>query len=224
MHYPSLSLIVFMPSPAADLFAPDTPVAPIAPVAPAVADHAAHASGYTSATGPTGDAAQTADVDLVFAAAPAPAPRVRPLSGQVIITRQVHFNAAHRLHNPTQSAAWNEKTYGLCNNLRGHGHNYVLEVSLIGAPDPVTGYLMELGALQNLLQTAILQKCDHRHLNEEVDFLRDVIPSTENLVIAFWQELAPRITHGRLYCVKLYETPRNFAEFYGPDAFPSPRP
>lgn len=147
-------------------------------------------------------------------------PAVRPQQGVVTITRQVHFNSAHRLYNPTKSLAWNQRQYGLCTNPHWHGHNYVLEVSLRGTPDPVTGYLMDLAELKQLLQRVIVDPCDHRNLNDEVDFLRGIIPSTENLVIAFWHELAPHINlpHARLHCVRLYETPRNYAEFFGPDA------
>lgn len=143
------------------------------------------------------------------------APRVLP--GVVSITRQVHFNSAHRLYNPTKSQKWNVAHYGLCTNPHWHGHNYVLEVTVRGAPDPDTGYIMDLGELKRILHTAVVDKCDHRNLNDEVDFLRGVIPSTENLVIAFWHEIAPYITAGRLHCVRLYETPRNFAEYHGPD-------
>lgn len=144
-------------------------------------------------------------------------PVVRPLKGVVTITRQVHFNSAHRLWNPSKSQEWNTKQFGLCTNPHWHGHNYVLEVSLRGQPDPDTGCIMDLGDLKQLLNEVIVNKCDHRNLNDEVDFLRGIIPSTENLVIAFWNELASRIRAGRLYCVKLYETPRNFAEYHGPD-------
>lgn len=144
-------------------------------------------------------------------------PAVRVLTGTVFITRQVHFNAAHRLHNPTKSARWNEETYGLCNNPRWHGHNYVLEVTVAGEPDPETGYVMDLSTLKRLLDDHILHLCDHRNLNEEVPFLRGVIPTTENLVIAFWQEIEPRITGGRLHSIKLFETPRNFVEYRGPN-------
>ncbi|MBL9209761.1 MAG: 6-carboxytetrahydropterin synthase [Opitutaceae bacterium] len=144
------------------------------------------------------------------------APRV--LAGTVSITRQVHFNAAHRLHNPTKSQRWNEEKYGLCTNPHWHGHNYVLEVTVRGQPDPETGYVLDLGALKRILQRAVVDKCDHRNLNTEVDFLRGIIPSTENLVIAFWNAIEPHITAGRLQRVRLYETPRNFADYYGPDA------
>ncbi|MFM1851291.1 MAG: 6-carboxy-5,6,7,8-tetrahydropterin synthase [Verrucomicrobiota bacterium] len=146
---------------------------------------------------------------------------VRPQKGTVCITRQVHFNSAHRLYNPTKSLKWNQAQYGLCTNPHWHGHNYVLEVTVKGQPDPVTGYLIDLGELKRILNTAIVDKCDHRNLNEEVPFLAGIIPSTENLVIAFWEQIAPHLQHlkhGRLHCVRLYETPRNYAEYYGPDA------
>lgn len=144
------------------------------------------------------------------------APRV--LAGTVSITRQVHFNAAHRLHNPTKSQRWNEEKYGLCTNPHWHGHNYVLEVTVRGRPDPETGYVLDLGELKRILQRGVVEKCDHRNLNTEVNFLRGIIPSTENLVIAFWNEIEPFITAGKLHRVRLYETPRNFADYYGPDA------
>jgi 6-pyruvoyltetrahydropterin/6-carboxytetrahydropterin synthase len=147
----------------------------------------------------------------------AAASQVRVQRGVVTITRQVHFNAAHRLWNPTKSQAWNENQYGLCTNPHWHGHNYVLEVSLRGEPDPETGCVMDLGELKRILHERIVDKCDHRNLNDQVDFLRGIIPSTENLVIAFWNELAGHIPAGRLHCVKLFETPRNFAEYHGPD-------
>ncbi|SDR79965.1 6-carboxytetrahydropterin synthase [Opitutus sp. GAS368] len=137
-------------------------------------------------------------------------------AGEVFITRQVHFNSAHRLHNPRQSAAWNRKQYGPCNEL--HGHNYVLEVTVRGRPDPVTGYVADLGWLKDVMNRAVADKCDHRSLNGGVDFLRGIIPSTENLVIAFWRQLAPHIkSPAALHCVRLYETPRNFAEYFGGD-------
>ena len=140
------------------------------------------------------------------------------LHGTVFITRQVHFNSAHRLFNPTKSLAWNRAQYGLCTNPHWHGHNYVLEVTVKGSPDPVTGYLIDLGELKRILHRAVVDKCDHRNLNTDVDFLRGIIPSTENLVIAFWAQIEPLLTRGKLHRVRLYETPRNYAEFFGPDA------
>lgn len=141
------------------------------------------------------------------------------LAGTVQVTRQVHFNAAHRLHHPGKSLAWNQRQYGLCTNPHWHGHNYVLEVTVRGRPDPETGYVIDLGELKRILQRAVVEPCDHRNLNTEVPFLRGTIPSTENLVIAFWREIAPLLPRSAtLHRVRLYETPRQFADFYGPDA------
>jgi 6-pyruvoyltetrahydropterin/6-carboxytetrahydropterin synthase len=141
------------------------------------------------------------------------------LAGTVDITRQVHFNAAHRLHNPAKSLAWNRRQYGPCTNPHGHGHNYVLEVTVRGRPDPETGYVIDLAELKRILRRVIVAKCDHRNLNTEVAFLRGTIPSAENLVIAFWREIAPHLPRAAaLHRVRLYETPRNFADYYGPDA------
>lgn len=142
---------------------------------------------------------------------------MRVLAGTVFITRQVHFNSAHRLHNPTKSQRWNVEKYGLCTNPHWHGHNYVLEVTVRGQPNPETGYVLDLAELKRILHTAVVDKCDHRNLNTDVPFLRGVIPSTENLVIAFWHEIEPRLPAGKLHRVRLYEMPRNFVEYCGPD-------
>jgi len=139
-----------------------------------------------------------------------------PVSRIVHVTRQVHFNAAHHLHNPARSAAWNRRRFGLCNNAGGHGHNYVLEVTVSGEPDPDSGCVIEFSELKAILNKAVVEPCDHRNLNTQVPFLKGVIPSTENLVIAFWNEIEPLLTRGTLHCVRLYETPRNFAEYRGP--------
>src|SRR4051812_41329953 len=143
--------------------------------------------------------------------------RARSLDGVVFITRQVHFNAAHRLLNPFKDQKWNEAKFGPCNNPHWHGHNYVLEVTVKGRPDPETGYVIDLAELKRILHAAVVDKCDHRNLNTDVDFLEGLNPSTENLVIAFWQQIEARLTSGKLYCVRLFETPRNFADYYGPD-------
>ncbi|MGH7995792.1 MAG: 6-pyruvoyl trahydropterin synthase family protein [Opitutaceae bacterium] len=134
----------------------------------------------------------------------------------MFVTRQVHFNAAHRLYNPAFGAKWNEREFGPCANPHGHGHNYVLEATVAGPPDPRTGYVLNLAELKRILRRAVVEPCDHRHLNEEVDFLKGIIPSTENLVIAFWRRIAGRIPAGRLHRLRLYETPRNYADYYGP--------
>lgn len=145
-----------------------------------------------------------------------PARTGRSLAGTVTVTRVAHFNAAHRLHNPDKSARWNRETFGPCNNPKWHGHNYRLEVTVRGQPDPETGYVLDLGRLQRLIDERILAKCDHRNLNEEVDFLRGLIPSTENLVVAFWHELAPFLGNQiQLERIRLFETERNYADYHG---------
>ena len=133
----------------------------------------------------------------------------------VYVTRKVHFNAAHRLHNPARSDAWNRETFGKCNNPNWHGHNYVLEVTVAGEPDPDTGYVIDLGVLKGLVEEKIVDKVDHKNLNLEVEFLEGVLPSTENFVVAIWNELNEALPSGRLHAVRLYETERNLAEYRG---------
>lgn len=136
----------------------------------------------------------------------------------IYVTRKSHFNAAHRLHNPEKTDQWNKDVFGKCNNPNWHGHNYVMEVTVAGEPDPDTGYVIDLGELKRIIQNNILDKCDHKNLNLEVPFLEGVIPTSENLVKAFFQELEDDIdakAYGpsKLYSVKLFETERNIAEY-----------
>ena len=133
----------------------------------------------------------------------------------VYVTRKVHFNAAHRVHNPARSDAWNAETFGPCNNPNWHGHNYVLEVTVAGEPDPETGYVVDLGVLKRIVEERVVSKCDHRNLNLEVDFLQGINPTSENLIVAFWNQLASALPAGRLHSLKLYETERNVAEYRG---------
>ncbi|WP_206017958.1 6-pyruvoyl trahydropterin synthase family protein [Rhodohalobacter barkolensis] len=136
----------------------------------------------------------------------------------IFVTRKAHFNASHRLHNPGKSDEWNQKTFGKCNNPNWHGHNYVLEVTVAGEPDPETGYVIDLGKLKSIIQERILDPCDHKNLNIEVPFLDNIIPTSENLVKAFFDELEHDVTDAaygksKLYSVKLFETERNIAEY-----------
>ncbi|MCC5834198.1 MAG: 6-carboxytetrahydropterin synthase [Opitutales bacterium] len=142
-------------------------------------------------------------------------------SGPVLVTRRLHFCAAHRLHNPEESEEWNSRTFGLCNNEQWHGHNYELEVSVVGNPDPRTGYLIDLKELKDLVEEKILKVCDHRNLNQQVPFLDGIIPTAENLVKAFWAVLDPFVSNSqrRLYQIRLLETPRNIAEYRGPSGY-----
>jgi 6-pyruvoyltetrahydropterin/6-carboxytetrahydropterin synthase len=141
--------------------------------------------------------------------------------GPVLVTRRVHFCAAHRLHNPDEEAAWNQEAYGPCNNPQWHGHNYELEVTVSGEPDERTGYVIDLKELKDILEEKILRPCDHMNLNEQVPFLEGVNPTAENLVKAFWAEIEPALNNDqrRLQSVRLLETPRNIAEYRGPGGF-----
>ncbi|TDI69359.1 MAG: 6-carboxytetrahydropterin synthase [Bacteroidetes bacterium] len=131
------------------------------------------------------------------------------------VSRRVHFNAAHRLHNPEKSDEWNAEKYGKCNSANWHGHNYVLEVIVAGTPNDETGYVIDLGLLKRIVGERILSKCDHANLNLDVDFLTGILTSTENVAIAFWNELKDAIPTGELYSVKLWETERNMVEYRG---------
>lgn len=136
----------------------------------------------------------------------------------VFVTRKAHFNAAHRLNNPSMSEEWNSATFGKCNYPNWHGHNYVIEVTVAGTPEKETGYVIDLGKLKKVMEEKILEPCDHRNLNMDVPFLQGVIPTSENLVIAFYHELKEAVEEiasegSILYSVKLFETERNIAEY-----------
>ena len=135
----------------------------------------------------------------------------------VYVTRKAHFNAAHRLHNPEKSEEWNRSTFGPCNNPNWHGHNYELTVTVAGKPNPETGYVIDLAELKHIIEEYVIRYLDHKNLNLDVPFLDGILPSTENLVVAIWDRLAEALPAGRLYRIQLYETPRNSAEYFGPD-------
>ena len=136
----------------------------------------------------------------------------------IYVSRQEHFNAAHKLHNPKWSDERNREVFGPCANINWHGHNYELIVTVKGQPDPETGFVVDLKALSDLLRVHITEQVDHKNLNLDVPFMAGQMASTENLAIAFWQIIERElsiITQAELHCVKLYETPRNFVEYYG---------
>jgi 6-pyruvoyltetrahydropterin/6-carboxytetrahydropterin synthase len=134
---------------------------------------------------------------------------------QVTITRRLLFNAAHRVHNPALSEAENKALFGKCNNPNWHGHNYTLDVSVTGEVDERTGYVIDLGALKRIVEREVIDKVDHRNFNLEVDFMRGVIPTTENIVVGIWRVLAPAIAPARLTRLVLWETPNNYVEYDG---------
>jgi 6-pyruvoyltetrahydropterin/6-carboxytetrahydropterin synthase len=135
----------------------------------------------------------------------------------MIVTARLTFSAAHRLHNPKYDAGWNRTMYDKCDNPGGHGHNYAIEVSVRGKIDPETGMVIDLKKLKDIMRAAVVDRVDHKNLNTDVDFLRGVIPTAENLARCFWQELAPAISEGELYQVVLHETERNSVSYRGED-------
>jgi 6-pyruvoyltetrahydropterin/6-carboxytetrahydropterin synthase len=135
----------------------------------------------------------------------------------MIVTARLTFSAAHRLHNPNRDADWNRRTYDKCDNPRGHGHNYALEVSVRGDIDPETGMVIDLKRLKDVMREHVIDRVDHTNLNEDVDFLRGVIPTAENLARCFWQQLAPAIPNGELHEIVLEETERNSVRYRGED-------
>jgi len=139
----------------------------------------------------------------------------------IFLTRRATFSASHFYWNDSWSAEKNEQVFGRCANRNGHGHNYTLEVTVAGTPDPVTGFVVDLKALKDILEQHVLSAFDHRHLNLEVpEFATGkLIPTTENIAIASWNRLAPAIAAAggaNLTCVRIYETPEIFAEYRGP--------
>ena len=134
---------------------------------------------------------------------------------EVTVTRRMHFNAAHRVHNPALSDAENARLFGKCNNPNWHGHNYMLDVAVAGAIDERTGYVMDLAELKRIVQREVIDKVDHRNFNLEVDFMRGLIPTSENIVVACWRVLAPQVAPARLKRLVLWETPNNYVEYEG---------
>ena len=136
-------------------------------------------------------------------------PRVR-------IVRRLHFSAAHRLSRLDWSAERNVRTFGECAHRNWHGHNYELEVAVIGPVDPETGYVMDLAALKELVERRVVGDLDHRNLNLDVPWLADVVPTTENLAIGIWERISPHIPPPAvLDAVIVQETPRNRVEYRG---------
>ena len=134
---------------------------------------------------------------------------------QVTVTRRLQFNAAHRVHNPQLSDEENRQLFGKCNNPNGHGHNYVLDVSVTGTIDPRTGYVMDLAHLKRIVETHVIDRVDHRNFNLDVDFMQGTIPTSENIVVAFWRVIAPLVAPARLTRLVLWETPNNYVEYEG---------
>jgi 6-pyruvoyltetrahydropterin/6-carboxytetrahydropterin synthase len=132
----------------------------------------------------------------------------------VLLSRTIHFNAAHRLFNPERSEEWNRATYGDSANAAGYGHNYALEVSVAGEADPATGMLVNLTDLDRILKEEVDRPLDHRNLNAEIPEFADTVPTAENLARWIWDRIAARIAKEgwpcRLHILRLTVTP-NFS-------------
>jgi 6-pyruvoyltetrahydropterin/6-carboxytetrahydropterin synthase len=134
----------------------------------------------------------------------------------VYLTRAEHFNAAHKLYNPSWSKEKNDEVFGKCANDNWHGHNYDLFVTIKGVPDPDTGFLVDAKKLSTVINQHVIDKLDHRNLNLDVDFMQGKMCSSENLAIEIWNQLQPHLpAHVQLHCIKLYETPRIYVEYFG---------
>lgn len=138
----------------------------------------------------------------------------------IYITRKEHFNAAHRLFRPDFDDDKNLEVFGKCSNPNWHGHNYELFVTIRGPVNPETGFLINLKELSGIINVFVVEKLDHKNVNLEVDFMAGKLASSENLAIAIWEQLEQPILKAgaRLHCVKLFETERNFVEYYGPQS------
>jgi 6-pyruvoyltetrahydropterin/6-carboxytetrahydropterin synthase len=133
----------------------------------------------------------------------------------VYVTRKAHFSASHRLYNPAWPDEKNNLVFGKCNNRNGHGHNYDIEVTVAGDPPAETGMVIDLKKLADIIENELIERVDHKHLNEDVDFLKGIIPTAENMAAAFWKILDPRIREGKLVSIRLFESEDNFVEYRG---------
>ena len=136
----------------------------------------------------------------------------------VFLTRRATFSASHYYWNDAWSAEKNQQVFGRCANRNGHGHNYTLEVTVAGKPHPVTGFVVDLKWLKDVMEREVLAAYDHRHLNLEVPEFKDKVPTSENIAMAIWRRLEPAVTAAggaKLDRVRVYETPEIFAEFRG---------
>ena len=129
------------------------------------------------------------------------------------VVRKAHFNAAHRLFNPNWTKEKNETVFGLCTHPNWHGHNYELEVRVVGKVDPDTGYLIDLKLLNNCIKERVTDKLDHRNLNVEVEEFAELIPTVENIAMVIYNRLRPHIDPSLELFITLWETPRNRAEY-----------
>jgi 6-pyruvoyltetrahydropterin/6-carboxytetrahydropterin synthase len=135
------------------------------------------------------------------------------MSKRVAVYRKEHFNAAHRLNNPDWDEATNQRVFGKCNNPHFHGHNYELVVKITGEPDAATGYVMDMKVLGDIMQQHVIERFDHKNLNEDTAEFKDLNPSAENIAIVIYEILREKIDLKFDLQVRLYETERNFVDY-----------
>jgi 6-pyruvoyltetrahydropterin/6-carboxytetrahydropterin synthase len=133
------------------------------------------------------------------------------------ITRRFHFSSSHRVFNPELSDEENLKIYGKCSNPNGHGHNYVMDVTVSGEINEDTGFVMDLTDIKLIVEEKIINKVDHKNMNIDVDFMKGVLPSTENIARKFWEQIESMIntSNRKLYSIKISETVNNSVEYRG---------
>jgi 6-pyruvoyltetrahydropterin/6-carboxytetrahydropterin synthase len=136
----------------------------------------------------------------------------------IFLTRKAEFSSAHFYWNDAWTKEDNERVFGKCANRNGHGHNYTLEVTVAGEVDPVSGFVVDLKELKDILEREVVSVYDHRHLNYEVPEFKTLIPTTENIAVAIWRRLDGKIPNAALHRVRVYEMPDLFADFYGESA------
>jgi 6-pyruvoyltetrahydropterin/6-carboxytetrahydropterin synthase len=147
--------------------------------------------------------------------------KTRNLVGQqtdermIYLTRRADFSASHFYHNPEFTPEENQRVFGKCSNLNGHGHNYTLEITVKGEVNATTGFVVDLKELKDLMEDEVISAMDHRHLNKEVPEFAKLIPTTENLAIAIWERLDSKLKVAKLHRVRVYESEDLFADFYG---------
>ena len=132
-----------------------------------------------------------------------------------VITRRLHFSAAHRLWNPKFSPAENEATFGMCNNPNYHGHNYDLDISVEGEIDADTVYVLDIQRIKDVAWECLVSRLDHKNLNLDVPWFAKLNPTAENIAVVCWEVLEPALEPARLKQIRLWETERNYVDYYG---------
>lgn len=135
------------------------------------------------------------------------------MENRIAVYRREHFNSAHRLHNPAWDEATNRRVFGKCNNPHYHGHNYELEVKVVGTIEPDTGFVIDIKILSDLIREKIVERFDHRNLNLDIPEFKNLNPTAENIAVVIFDLLRPHLPAALHLQIRLYETPRNYVEY-----------